>query len=68
VICLEVNLPTYKVVLEIESDCDVDGLNTVLFHLLNPPPEEQEKGKRLSGVVLAAAETQLSRARNPEHS
>jgi hypothetical protein len=65
---LEGLLPTYKIVLEIESDLDVDGLKSFLTSLLNPPPDKQKTGKRLSGVVLAAAETQSSRMGNPQNS
>jgi hypothetical protein len=54
-------LPTYKVVLEIESDCDVDRMHEVLSGMLNPGPAEL---KEWSGKVLAVAETQSSRLGN----
>ena len=57
-------MPTFKVVLEIESDCDVEGLKQVLENLLNPDPSTLEGCSQLSGSVLAAAETQSSRMGN----
>ena len=64
---MEELVPTYKVVLEIKSDCDVDQLKNFLSELMIPPNEDRE-GFRLSGVVLAAAETQSSRIGKSEQS
>ena len=63
-------VPTFKVVLEIESDCDVARLKEVLETVLNPEDGALKGCSRLSGSVLAAAETQSSRmgTRTPEQS
>ena len=54
-------MPTFKVVLEVESDCDGDRLKEVLENLLNPDDGTLKGCSWLSCSVLAAAETQSSR-------
>lgn len=63
-------MPTFKVVLEVVSDCDVDRLKEVLETVLNPEEGDLKGCSRLSGSVLAASETQSSRVstRTPEQS
>ena len=58
-------MPTYKVVLEIDSNCDVDRVQTLLSELLSPDVSEIDGCDHWASKVLAVAETQSSRQGGP---
>lgn len=54
-------MPTYKVVLEIESDCDAERVQSLLTRFLSPDLSGVEACTQWDTKVLAVAETQSSR-------
>ena len=57
----ETRLATYKVVMEIESDCNLERVQAILPSLFNPDPATIEGCKAWASKVLAVAETQSSK-------
>jgi len=58
-------VPTYKVVLEVESDFGLDEVNTILERLFEVPARALEDGRTFNARLLATAETQASRSGRP---
>tara|TARA_Y100000588_G_scaffold103541_1_gene112831 strand:- start:657 stop:848 length:192 start_codon:yes stop_codon:yes gene_type:complete len=55
-------VPTYKVVVEVESDFGLDEVNTILERLFEVPARALEEGRTFNARLLASAETQASRS------
>ena len=60
-------MPTYKVVVEVESDFGLDEVNTILERRFEVPARALEEGCTFNARRLASAETQASRSgRTPD--